>query len=406
MTSRRVVVTGMGAVSAAGVGANLLWEAARDGKPCIGPLEVRQPYGGRIRISAQVRDFDIAARVGPKLAPFSDAFTAYALVAADEALAQAGLDPEERQGARCSALLGAGIGGMKTIDDGLYTVYVENKRPEMLAVPKLIPSAGPATLSMRYGATGPCFAVASACSSGSQAIGIAAQMIRSRMIDRAIVGGSEACATNGAMRAWEGLRVLTPDFCRPFAKNRNGMVLGEGAGMFVLEAEDVARARGAEPLAVLAGYGTNSDALDPVRPDAASGAACMAMALEDAGLAPADIDYVNAHGTATVANDTTEAQGLNLAFGAHCDHLLVSSTKPIHGHALGAAGALELVISIMALREQVAPPNLNTEIQDPNCQIRLVGPQAVKTKICAVLSNSLAFGGINASLIVTPYQAA
>jgi nodulation protein E len=405
MTSRRVVVTGMGAVSAAGVGANLLWQAARDGKPCIGPLDVRQPYGGRIKISAQVRDFDIAARVGPKLAPFSDAFTAYALVAAEEALAQAGLDPNERQGARCSALLGAGIGGMKTIDDGLYTVYVENKRPEMLAVPKLIPSAGPAALSLRYGATGPCFAVASACSSGSQAIGIAAQMIRSRMIDRAIVGGSEACATNGAMRAWEGLRVLTPDFCRPFAKNRNGMVLGEGAGMFVLEAEDVARARGAEPLAILAGYGTNSDAFDPVRPDAASGAACMAMALEDAGLAPADIDYVNAHGTATAANDVTEAQGLNMAFGAHCDHLLVSSTKPVHGHALGAAGALELIISIMALREQVAPPNLNTEIQDPNCQIRLVGPQAVKTKIRAVLSNSLAFGGINASLIVTPYRA-
>ena len=176
--------------------------------------------------------------------------------------------------------------------------------------------------------------------------------------------------------------------------------------MFVLEAEDVARARGAEPLAVLAGYGTNSDALDPVRPDAATGAACMAMALEDAGLAPTDIDYVNAHGTATVANDATEAQGLNLAFGAHGDHLLVSSTKPIHGHGLGAAGALELIISIMALREQVAPPNLNTEIQDPNCQIRLVGPQAVKTTIRAVLSNSLAFGGINASLIVTPYQTA
>lgn len=406
MTPRRVVVTGMGAVSAAGVGANLLWQAARDGKPCIGPLDVRQPYGGRITISAQVRDFDIAARVGPQLAPFCDAFTAYALAAADEALAQAGLDPEERQGPRCAALLGTGIGGMKTVDDGLYTVYVENKRPEMLAVPKLIPSAGPATLSMRYGATGPCFALASACSSGSQAIGLAMQMIRAGMIDRAIVGGSEACATNGTMRAWEGLRVLTPDFCRPFAKNRNGMVLGEGAGMFVLEAEDAARARGAEPLAVLAGYGTNSDALDPVRPDAASGAACMAMALEDAGLAPADIDYVNAHGTATVANDATEAQGLNLAFGAHCDRLLVSSTKPVHGHALGAAGALELVVSIMALREQIAPPNLNTEIQDPNCQIRLVGPQAVKTEIRAVLSNSLAFGGINASLIVTPYPAA
>ncbi|WP_374546008.1 beta-ketoacyl synthase [Rhodoblastus sp.] len=402
MTSRRVVVTGMGAVSAAGVGAELLWRAARDGKPCIGPLEVREPYGGRIRISAQVRDFDIEARLGPEVAPFADAFTAYALVAADEAMAQAGLDPAARQGSRCAALLGTGAGGMRTCDDGIYNVYFANKRPDMLTVPKLIPSAGPSQLSMRYGATGPCFAIASACSSGAQAIGLATQMIRAGMIDRAIVGGSEACATNGSMRAWECLRVLTPDLCRPFAKNRNGMVLGEGAAMFVIEGEDAARARGAEPLAVIAGYGTNSDALDPVRPDAVSAAACMTMALEDSGLAPTDIDYVNAHGTATVMNDVNEAEALNLAFGGHCDDLLVSSTKPVHGHGLGAGGALELAISIMALREQVAPPNLNTEIQDPKCLIRLVGPEAVKMPIRAVLSNSFAFGGINASLIVTP----
>ncbi len=244
MNARRVVVTGMGAVSSAGLGAEPLWRAARDGKSCVGPLEVRQPYGGRIKISAQVRDFDIEALLGPKIAPFSDAFTAYALVAADEAMAQAGLDPEIRQGTRCAALLGTGVGGLRTIDDGIYNVYMANKRPDALTVPRLIPSAGPSQMSMRYGATGPCFAVASACSSGSQAIGLATQMIRAGMIDRAIVGGSEACATNGSMRAWESLRVLTPDFCRPFAKNRNGMVLGEGAAIFVLEAEDIALARG------------------------------------------------------------------------------------------------------------------------------------------------------------------
>jgi nodulation protein E len=406
MTSRRVVVTGMGAVSAAGVGAESLWHAARDGKPCIGPLVVREPYGGRIRISAQVRDFDIPARLGPQIAPFADEFTAYALVAADEAMAQAGLDPAERQGTRCSALLGTGVGGMNTCDDGIFNVYTANKRPDMLTVPRLIPSAGPSQLSMRYGATGPCFAIASACSSGSQAVGIAMQMIRAGMIDSAIVGGSEACATNGSMRAWECLRVLTPDLCRPFAKDRNGMVLGEGSAMFVLEAEEVALARGARPLATLAGYGTNTDALDPVRPDAISAAACMTMALEDAGLDPAGIDYVNAHGTATVMNDVTEAEALNRAFGDHCDKLLVSSTKPVHGHAMGASGALELLISIMALREQVAPPNLNTVNQDPKCLISLVGPEAVKMPIRAILSNSLAFGGINASLVVTPHPAA
>jgi nodulation protein E len=405
MNARRVVVTGMGAVSAAGNGADLLWRAARDGKPCIGPLVVRQPYGGRIKISAQVRDFDIEALLGPKIAPFADPFTAYALVAADEALQQAGLDPEARQGPRCAALLGTGIGGMNTCDDGIYNVYFASKRPDVLTVPRLIPSAGPSQLSMRYGATGPCFAVASACSSGSQAIGLAYQMIQAGMIDRAIVGGSEACATNGAMRAWESLRVLTPDLCRPFAKNRNGMVLGEGAAMFVLEAEDAALARGVKPLAVLAGYGTNSDALDPVRPDAASAAACMDMALADAGLRPDDIDYVNAHGTATVMNDSSESDALNRTFGAHVETLLVSSTKPVHGHALGAGGALELAVSIMALRENVAPPNLNVDLQDPACAIRLVGAQAVSMRMRAVLSNSFAFGGINASLIVTPATA-
>jgi nodulation protein E len=405
MTSRRVVVTGMGAVSAAGTGAGPLWRAARDGQSCIGPLAVREPYGGRIRLSAQVRDFDVEARLGPKIAPFADLFTAYALVAADEAMAQAGLDAQQRQGARCAALLGTGIGGMRTTDDGMFGIYVEGKRPDTLSVPRLIPSAGPSQLSIRYGATGPCFAVASACASGSQAIGLAMQMIRAGMIDRAIVGGAEACATNGAMRAWECLRVLTPDVCRPFAKNRNGMVLGEGAAIFVLEAEEIARARGAAPLAVLAGYGTNSDALDPVRPDAASAAACIGLALQDAGLAPEDIDYVNAHGTATVMNDVTEAEAIVRAFGAHAERLPVSSTKPVHGHALGAGGALELVVAIMALRENIAPPNLNVETQDPLCAIRLVGDTAVATPMRAVLSNSFAFGGINASLIVTPFTA-
>ena len=402
MTSRRVVVTGMGAVSAAGIGVAALWEAARDGRACIGPIDVRQPYGGRIKITAQVRDFDVEAQVGAKVAPFADPFAAFAMVAADEALAQAGLDPEVRQGSRCAALLGTGIGGMKTIDDGIHNVYVENRRPDLLTVPRLIPSSGPAQLSIRYGATGPCFAVASACSSGAQAIGLAMQMIRAGMIDRAIVGGSEACATNGTMRAWESLRVLTPDACRPFAKNRNGMVLGEGAGMFVLEAEDVALARGAKPLCVLAGYGTNADALDQVRPDAASASACIDLALADAGLTPEDIDYINAHGTATVANDANEAEAIARSFGAQAARVLVSSTKPVHGHTLGAAGAVELAISIMALREKIAPPNINVEVQDPACAIRLVGAKAVDQPMRAILSNSFAFGGINASLIVTP----
>ena len=402
MTLRRVVVTGMGAVSAVGLGAEALWRAVRDGKSCVGPLEVRQPYGGRIKISAQVRDFDASALLGPKIAPFADPFTAYALVAGDEALAHAGLDRQTRQGFRSAVILGTGIGGMHTIDDQLFGVYDSNKRPEILTVPRLIPSAGPSQISIRYGVTGPSFAVSSACASGSQAIGLGMQMIRSGMIDRAIVGGSEACATNGTMRAWESLRVMTPDLCRPFAKNRNGIVLGEGAGMFVLEAAEIAAARGATPLVELCGYGTTSDALDPVRPDAASAAACMQQALEDAGLPPQSIDYVNAHGTGTVANDSTESDALNRVFGSHIAQLAVSSTKPVHGHALGAGGALELAIAIMALREQVAPPNLNVDEAAADCPVSLVLGAARPMPIGAVLSNSFAFGGINASLVVAP----
>jgi nodulation protein E len=401
MKGRRVVVTGMGAVSAAGVGAETLWRAARSGQSCVGPLDVRQPYGGRIKISAQVREFDIASRLDSQVAPFADSFAAYALVAADEAVEQAGLNTSDRQGPRCAVLLGTGIGGIRTIEDGMFSVYVENRRPEALTVPKIVPSAAPSLLSMRYGATGPCFAVSSACSSGAQAIGLGFQMIRCGMVDRAIVGGAEACATNGSIRAWESLRVLTPDLCRPFAKNRNGMVLGEGSAIFVLEAEDVARARGAEPVCFVAGYGTNSDAIDPVRPDAASACKCMNMAISDADLRPEDIAYVNAHGTATVANDGNEAEALNRSFGSHCEKLLVSSTKPIHGHALGAAGAIELVICAMALRDQIAPPNLNVEVQDPQCAVTLVGSTALDCSMRAVLSNSFAFGGINASLILT-----
>ena len=238
MNARRVVVTGMGAVSAAGLGAEPLWRAARDGKSCVGPLEVRQPYGGRIKISAQVRDFDIEALLGPKIAPFP---TPSRLTPWSPPMRPWPRPGSTRKFARgraappCSAQAWAAL---LTIDDGIYNVYMANKRPDALTVPRLIPSAGPSQMSMRYSATGPCFAVASACSSGSQAIGLAMQMIRAGMIDRAIVGGSEACATNGSMRAWESLRVLTPDLCRPFAKNRNGMVLGEGAAIFVLEAEE------------------------------------------------------------------------------------------------------------------------------------------------------------------------
>jgi nodulation protein E len=402
--ARRIVVTGMGAVSAAGVGAPALWQAARDGRSCVRETHFERPYRGRIRISAQVQDFDPVAYLTSRELPFCDPVAQYLLVAADEALAQAELVSAKPMGPRTATIIGTGVGGMHTLENGLYLTLVEQGRPDPLTIPRLIPSAGPSLLSIRYGSTGPCFAVASACSSATQAIGLGVQLIRSGLVDRAIVGGTEDCVTNSSMLAWEALRVLTPDACRPFSKGRNGMILGAGAAVFVLEEAELARARGAEALVEIAGYGTSADAKDPVRPDVEGAAACMRNALADADVEADEIDYVNAHGTGTTANDATESAALGLVFGDR--NLPISSTKPVHGHALGAAGALELVVTIGAVRENVAPPTINWREADVKCPVDAVPNEARPMPIRTALTNSFAFGGINASLIVRRAAAA
>ncbi|MGO9135957.1 MAG: beta-ketoacyl-[acyl-carrier-protein] synthase family protein [Methylovirgula sp.] len=404
--TRRIVITGMGAVSAAGIGAQTLWEAARDGRSCITEVAFPRPSRNRIKIAAQVRDFDPAAHIEAQLLPFCDPVTSYLIVAADEAMAQAGLPRTERLGPRTASIIGTGIGGMNSIEEGLFSVHMGQGRPDPFTVPRLIASACPSTISMRYGTTGPCFAVASACSSATQAIGIGFHMIRSGIIDRAIVGGTEDCVTIGSMLAWEGLRVLTPTACRPFSKDRNGMVLGAGAGVFILEAEEVAKARGATPIIELAGYGTSSDAKDPVRPDAVGAAASMRYTLEDAGVSEEEIDYVNAHGTGTTVNDSTESEALGMIFGKRLPHVPISSTKPIHGHGLGAGGALELIVTIGAVRESVAPPTINWHTADEKCPIDPIPNEARPMPIHTAMSNSFAFGGINACLLVRRVEAA
>jgi nodulation protein E len=405
-SSPRVVVTGIGAVSSAGVGAERLWAAARDGRPGIFPPVFPHPYRGRIKIAAQVQDFEPTQYLDKTTLAFCDPVTQYLLVAADEAMAQAGLDRSERLGPRAAAIIGTGIGGMKTIEYGIHGNLIDHTRPDPLSIPKLIPSACPSMVSMRYGVEGPSFAVASACSSATQAIGLGLQMIRAGMIDIAIVGGTEDCIVNNAMLAWESLRVMTPDFCRPFSKGRNGMVLGAGAGVFILETEAHAKARGAKPVATLAVYGTTSDAKDPVRPDSYGAAASMKAALADAGLTPDAIDYVNAHGTATIVNDVAESAALGLVFGSRLPDVPISSTKPIHGHALGAGGALELVVTLGALRDQVAPPTINWREPDEKCPVDCIPNEARPMTIKTAMSNSFAFGGINAVLIVQAPEAA
>jgi nodulation protein E len=404
MEPTRVVVTGLGAVSAAGVGVEALWTAARTGRSCIGEAKLSREGSNRVKIAAQLKDFRPEEFIDAKVLPYCDRFTQFALVASDEALAQAELACDRPLGARTGVIIGTGIGGITTIDELCFTELVLKGRTDPLAVPRIMGSAAASQIGMRYGCTGPTFGVTSACSSGAQAIGMACLLIRAGLIDRAIAGGSDSTITPLNIRAWETLRVLTPDFTRPFSIGRNGMVLGEGAAVFILESERAARARGVVPVVDLAGYGTSSDALDIVRPDIEGAATAMRLAIEDAGLAPEEIDYVNAHGTGTVANDIAEAEALQRVFGRRLCELPVSSTKPIHGHTLGAAGAVELAVTIRALQDGIVPPTINWLGADPKVDLDPVPNEARSLPIRAALSNSFAFGGINACLVVTRPQ--
>lgn len=400
----RVLVTGMGAITAAGIGVDALWLAARTGRSGVGEAKLSRTGPNRIKITAQVQDFEPEQYIDSSRLPFCDRFTQLAIAATDEALTQAGLPRKEKLGERTAVILGTGAGGLTTVDDVCYGEYVLKTRTPPYSVPRTMGSAAVSHISILHGCTGPTLGVTSACASASQAIGLGAYFIRSGLVDRAIVGGSESLMTPMNLRVWELLRVLTPDACRPFSAKRNGMVLGEGAGVLVLESERAAQARQAIPLAEIAGYGTASDAFDIVRPDPAGAAAAMSLAIADAGLSPSEIGYVNAHGTGTIANDVAETEALRRVFGERLAGLAVSSTKPIHGHTIGAAGAIELIITIMAMRNNLAPPTINWLGPDPNCDLDPVANVARNVPIRVAMSNSFAFGGINACLVVVPTQ--
>ena len=398
---RRVVITGMGAISPLGVGAEALWQGLREGRSAIGPLRHADTERLRVKVAAQVPDsFDPAANIDERTLPMLDRTSEFALHAAREAVAQSGLDFRQGQlGLRTAVIVGTGVGGETTQDEQSRRLYGENAaRAHPLTIVRLMTNASASHISIAYGLRGPTFAVASACASANHAITQAAQMIRWGLADVAITGGTEACLTYGALKAWEAMRVLADDTCRPFSANRRGLVLGEGAGIFVLELMEHAQARGATILAELAGSGMTADATDIVMPSADGAAAAMRQALDDAGLAPQDVDYINAHGTGTQANDVTESRAIRLAFGAHAERLAVSSTKSMHGHALGASGALELVAVIGALRDSVVPPTANLDQVDPACDLDYVPNVGRSMPVRAALSNSFAFGGLNAVL--------
>ncbi len=401
----RVVVTGLGTVSPLGHTTASYWDNVKQGVSGIGPITlVPTPEQLTQKVAAEVKNFDPLRHFEERELSTLDRISQLAVVAAREAIIQAGITFDMPLSLRTATIIGTGVGGQTTLDESFRRLYVEKKsRVFPLTIPKLMVNAPASQISMFCGLRGPAFAVASACASATHAVGLAFQMLRSGAVDCAVAGGAEACITFGTLRGWEAMRVMAPDTARPFSKDRKGMVLGEGAAMLVLEPLERARARGATILGEIVGFGMGADAADLTAPDKDGMARAMEDALADGKLAPSDIQYVNAHGTGTAANDQTETQALHQVFGAHAGKLGVSSTKSMIGHALGAAGALELVATLMGIRESVMPPTIGYLGRDPACDLDYVPNEARAANIDAALSNSFAFGGLNAVLAVKKF---
>jgi nodulation protein E len=396
---RRVVITGMGCVSALGLSAVATWQGMREGRPGIGPLTGLSGHDLRTPIAAQLHGYDPALHFDERRLVLLDPVSQYALIAAREAVAQAGLAFDGAAGERAAVIIGTGIGGASTQDSMARRLYGEgNPRVHPMAIVRVMPNAPASQISLEFGVRGPAFAVASACASSNHALAQAMLLLQAGAADVALAGGAEACITLGSIKAWEAMRVLADDTCRPFSRGRRGLVLGEGAGVFVLETLDHAQARGAVILAELAGAGMSADAADIVMPDASGAARAMRTALAQARLSAQDVGYINAHGTGTQVNDPTETRAIKAVFSEHAQSLSVSSTKSMHGHALGAGGAIELVAVIGALREGVLVPTINYLGPDPECDLDVVPNQARERAVAAALSNSFAFGGLNAVL--------
>jgi len=395
----RVVITGAGTINALGGSVLETLHAMREGQLGIGPLQMRDLDRLTVKIGGQIKDFDPEAHFDRQKLALYDRVTQLVLLASREAMAQSGLEITEELSETTGVVLGTAAGGMNTWDDNFRSVYEEGKnRVHPFVVPKLMTNAAASHLSMAHNIKGPSLTVSTACASSNHAIGLAFQMVRSGMAQVMLAGGGDAMLTFGGIKAWEGLRVMSKTACRPFSANRSGMVQGEGAGVFVLETYEGAKARGAEILAELIGFSMTSDAGDIVMPNQQGAVRAIRGALRDACLDPQDIGYINAHGTGTAANDKTECAAVMEAFGAHAPALMMSSTKSMHGHLIGGTGAVELLACLMALRDGVIAPTIGYEQPDPNCALDVVPNVARQAKVTATLSNAFAFGGMNAVL--------
>jgi nodulation protein E len=396
---RRVAVTGIGVISALGANRESFWRALAAGESGIRPMELVPPGTVRFPNAAETRDYRVAGHFDEKEVVLLDRFAQFAAVAAREAVLDSGVEFTAGLREQTAIVTGSSSGG-QTSEDESFRDYYERKQTRFspFAIPKAMSNAGASRISFEHGVTGPVYTVSTACSSANHAIGQAFWMVRNGAAEIAIAGGSEAPFSPGMLKAWEGMRVVSPDTCRPFSRDRKGLILGEGAGMLVLEPLERAEARGAHIYAEIAGFGMSSDAHHLTQPLAEGAARAMRAALADANIPAEAVGYINAHGTGTLANDPTETDAIRAVFGAHTSKLFVSSTKSMHGHALGAAGALEAAATLLALSCGIIPPTANFLGPDPACDLDVVPNTARPAKVEWALSNSFAFGGLNAVL--------
>lgn len=397
MGARRVAITGMGIICPLGLNLAETWDSLRAARCAIQPIQSVDCSSLRFQNGAEVRGYDAAQHFPEGKDAYIDRFAQFSVVAAREALRDSGIEltPELRE--RSAIVCGSAVGGQSAIEKGFEDLYVAGRgRVHPLTIPKTMSNAGASHISMDLGLSGPTYTISTACSSANHAIGQAFRLVRDAGAELAVTGGSEALFTIGMLKAWEAMRVIAPDTCRPFSRDRRGMILGEGGAMMILEPLEAARARGAKLYAEICGFGMTSDAHHLTQPTVVGPARAMTYALREADLAPEAVGYINAHGTGTPGNDPVESRAIREVFRAHADKIGVSSTKSLHGHALGAAGAIEAVATALALRNGILPPTANYNERDPECDLDYIPNQPRAVRVEAALSNSFAFGGLNA----------
>jgi nodulation protein E len=405
--ARRVVITGLGVFASSGRDANTFFCNLLEGRSAVRKITAWDPSSLTVQIAAEVPDFKPTDYFPAKRLDLLDRFTQFGLLATREALASSGIQISDEERPRFGVVIGTGMGGASTFDSGYYSLYAKGEtRLHPFTIPKVMHNALTSQICMEYGAQGPSLAISTACSSAGHAIGQAYHFIKFGLADIVLTGGSDAPITFGMLRSWESVRVLASGngdparACRPFSRDREGMVLGEGAAAVLLEEYEHARRRGAKIYAELAGFGLSSDAGHITQPSIMGPARAIRMAMDDAGVNPEQVDYINAHGTGTRLNDATETQVIKEVFKDHARRVAISSTKSMHGHVMGGTGAVELVAAVLAVEKGAIPPTANYTTPDPECDLDYVPNQAREQAVRVAISNSFAFGGLNAVLLV------